>query len=78
MNAEDSYTLNLSPEQVLAIFRQLSYDDKIRIIKELRSSTFRQRFDNLLLSLKTDGLTEEDIISEVGEVRKSNLSRRPG
>ncbi len=76
MNAEDSYTLNLSPEQVLAIFRQLSYDDKMRIIEELRSSTFRQRFDNLLSTLKTDGLTEEDIISEVEEVRKSRYGKK--
>jgi hypothetical protein len=71
MKAEDSYTLNLSPEQVLAIFRQLSYDDKIKIIKELRSSTFRQRFVDLLANLKTDGLTEDDIFNEVEEVRKS-------
>jgi len=75
MKAEDSYTLNLNSEQVLAIFRQLSYDDKMHIIKELRSSTFRQRFINLLANIKTDSLTEEDIISEVEEVRKSRYGK---
>jgi S-adenosylmethionine:tRNA-ribosyltransferase-isomerase (queuine synthetase) len=71
MKSEDSYTLNLNPEQILNLFRQLSYDDKLLIINELKSNTFKQRFQNLLDSLKTDDLTWDEITNEVEKVRKN-------
>ena len=76
MKSDDAYTLNLNSEQILSLFRQLSYDDKLLIINELKSNTFKQRFQKLLDSLKTDNLTWDEITKEVEEVRKSRYDSK--
>lgn len=76
MKGEDSYSLNLNSEQILNLFRQLSYDDKLLIINELKLNTFKERFQNLLDSLKTDDLTWDDITNEVEEVRKNRYGKK--
>jgi hypothetical protein len=50
--------------------RSMSEDDRLEVYQELRKSLFLRRFENLLLSLKTDGLSLEEITEEVEKVRQ--------
>ncbi|WP_016777245.1 type II toxin-antitoxin system VapB15 family antitoxin [Anaerophaga thermohalophila] len=62
--------IELNKNQFLKSIRKLDEKDKLEIYEELKKSLFPNRFEKLLKSTKTEGLSFEEITKEVEEVRQ--------
>ena len=62
--------IELDKSQFLKIIYQLDDNDKLELFNELKKSLFLKRFNKLLKSTRTDGLTMDEITKEVESVRK--------
>lgn len=57
----DTYQLSLSFSQILALVKQLSDVEKLRLSQELEKDTRSQKLTQLLKSFQTDELSLEDV-----------------
>ncbi|MBC8526340.1 MAG: hypothetical protein ISS28_01875 [Candidatus Cloacimonetes bacterium] len=73
---QNTYNLQLNYQQIITLIRQLKYEDKVNILKELKKSTFKKRFKKLLYSLKTNELPLNEITKEVEAVRMQRYEKR--
>lgn len=64
-----SFQISLSYNQILDLVNQLPYKEKVKLGQELAKETKDQRLPRLLKSFRTDELSQEDIDSEVEQVR---------
>ena len=67
--------IELKKSQVLKILNQLDDKDKLELFYELRKSTFLKRFNKLLQTTRSDGLSLDEITQEVESVRKNRYEK---
>lgn len=72
---QDTYQLSLSFDQILALVKQLSDAEKLRLSQELEKDTRSQKLTQLLESFQTDKLPLETIKEET-EVIRAELHAR--
>jgi len=72
---QNTYNLQLNYQQIISLIRQLKYEGRVNILKELKESTFKKRFKKLLDSLRTDELPFNEITKEVEAVRTQRYER---
>ncbi|MEL6533793.1 MAG: hypothetical protein AAFQ98_00205 [Bacteroidota bacterium] len=65
----------MSYDELLAAALELSPQDKLRLIKDLDQQEVGRRLQKLLSSLRTDALTEEDILAEVEYAREKRYQQ---
>jgi len=71
-----NYQLSLNFEQVLALVKQLSYSEKLRLSQELEKEVVNSKLTTILDSFKTDELSLETITEEVEAVRSEIHARK--
>jgi hypothetical protein len=64
-----SVALKLEFEQLLTLVKQCEPNEKLKLVRALEKETLSVRLPGLLAALKTDELTEQDILHEVETVR---------
>ena len=67
--------LNLNYNQILSLVRQLPVRTQLRLGRILTKDATRAELEYFLETFKTDELSEEDILSEVQQVRKERHAR---
>ena len=73
---QNTYNIQLNYQQIISLIRQLKYEERVNILKELKESTFKKRFKKLLYSLKTNELPLDEITKEVEAVRTQRYEKR--
>lgn len=68
--------IELNTNQIVNLFNNLSDEEKIAVLNNLKESTFKKRFNKLLKSLKTEDLTLTEITREVEIVRQKRYEER--
>lgn len=68
--------LNLNYNQILSLVKQLPVRIQLRLGRVLTKEATQAELEHFLSVFKTDELTEEDILSEVKQVRKQQYERR--
>jgi len=68
--------VDLSFDQVLALVKQLSGQEKIRLSKELEKEGIESKLSSLLQTFRTDDLSLETINEEVEIVRQQMYDRQ--
>ena len=68
--------LNLNYNQILSLVKQLPVRAQLRLGRVLTKEATQAELEHFLSVFKTDELTEEDILSEVKQVRKEQYERR--
>jgi hypothetical protein len=71
----DTINIEIDKNQFIRIIDRLNESDKLEIFNELKKSLFLKRFNRLLQSTKTVGLTLDEISKEVEFVRKSRYEK---
>jgi hypothetical protein len=71
-----SVALKLEFEQLLTLVRQCDPSEKLELVRALEKETRPVRLPNLLAALKTDELTEQEILREVETVRAGRYAAR--
>jgi len=61
-------------DQVRELIKSFSVKEKIELSKELERETFAERFRSLLAELKTDTISDDEIIAEVEAVRSKRYA----
>lgn len=67
--------LNLNYNQILSLVRQLPVRTQLRLGRILIKDATRAELEYFLETFRTDELSEEDILSEVQQVRKERHAR---
>ena len=68
--------LNLSYNQILSLVKQLPVRTQLRLGRILTKDATKAELEHFLEVFRTDELCEEDILSEVTQVRKERHARR--
>lgn len=68
--------LNLSYNQILSLVKQLPVRTQLRLGRILTKDATKAELEHFLEVFRTDELCEEDILSEVKQVRKERHARR--
>ena len=63
-----------SYDEVRQLIKTFSVKEKIELSKELERETFAERFRSLLSELKTDAISDEEILAEVEAVRSKRYA----
>ncbi|MEG4440174.1 hypothetical protein QUB47_12800 [Microcoleus sp. AT9_B5] len=71
-----NYQLSLNFEQILALVKQLPYQEKLQLSQELEKEVLNSKLTVLLESLRTDELSLETITQEVEAVRSEIHARK--
>ncbi len=71
-----NYQISLSYQQILELVKQLPYEDKAKLGKELAKETIDNRLSRLLNSFKTNELSQQEIDSEVETVRTELYAKK--
>jgi hypothetical protein len=71
----DTINIKIDKNQFIRIIDRLNDADKLEIFNELKKSLFLNRFNKLLQSTRSDGLTMDEISKEVESVRKSRYEK---
>ena len=71
-----SVALKLEFEQLLTLVRQCDPSEKIEMVRVLEKETLPVRLPNLLTALRSDDLSEQDILREVEAVRDRRYAAR--
>lgn len=69
-------TLNLSYNQILGLVKQLPVRSRLKLGKELTKEATEIELKHFLDAFHTDEISEEDILSEVKQVRKERYEKR--
>lgn len=69
-------TLNLSYNQILGLVKQLPLRSRLKLGKELTKEATETELKHFLDAFRTDEISEEDILSEVKQVRKERYEKR--
>lgn len=69
-----TYNIQLNKKQIFSLISQLNEKEKIDLLKKLQKSTWLIRFENLLKTLRTDELSNEEITDIVEEVRQKRFN----
>lgn len=68
--------LNLDYGQILSLVKQLPVRTQLRLGRILTKEATQAELNHFLETFRTDELSEEDILSEVKQVRKERHARR--
>ena len=68
--------LNLNYSQILSLVKQLPMRTQLRLGRILTKDATQEELEYFLDTFKTDELSEEDILSEVKQVRRERYARR--
>ena len=68
--------LNLNYSQILSLVKQLPMRTQLCLGRILTKDATQEELEYFLDTFKTDELSEEDILSEVKQVRKERYARR--
>jgi hypothetical protein len=69
-------TIKIDSSQVIEAAEKMPLDDKLRLFDNIKNDIIRYRFESILTALKTDELSENDILKEVEDVRKERFNNR--
>lgn len=67
--------LNLNYSQILALLKQLPVRTRLRLGCELTREATRNELEHFLEAFRTDDITDEEILGEVKQVRRSRHER---
>lgn len=67
--------LNLNYSQILALLKQLLARTRLRLGRELTREATRSELEHFLEVFRTDDITDEEILGEVKQVRRSRHGR---
>ena len=68
--------LNLNYSQILSLVKQLPVRTQLRLGRILTKDATLAELEHFLATFQTDELSEEDILSEVKQVKKERYARR--
>ena len=68
--------LNLSYNQIVSLVKQLPTRTQLRLGRVLTKEATQAEMEHFLNVFKTDNISEEDILTEVKQVRKERYARR--
>lgn len=68
--------LNLNYSQILSLVKQLPVRTQLRLGRVLTKEATQAELEHFLSVFKTDELSEEEILSEVKQVRRERYARR--
>lgn len=71
-----NYQLSLNFEQILALVKQLPYQEKLQLSQELEKEVLNSKLTVLVESFRTDELSLETITQEVEAVRSEIHARK--
>ncbi len=69
-------TLNIDNEQIIEAASKMPLEDKLKLYDKIKDDVFEVRFKDILDSMKTDELTDEEILQEVEHVRSERYKNR--
>lgn len=68
--------MNIDPEQIIDAAVQMPLEEKLKLYDKIKDDIFEFRFKEILENLKTDELSEEEILQEVEHVRSERYKNR--
>ena len=68
--------LNLSYNQIVSLVKQLPTRTQLRLGRVLTKEATQAEMEHFLNVFKTDNISEEDILTEVKQVRKERYARQ--
>ena len=68
--------LNLSYNQIVSLVKQLPTRTQLRLGRILTKEATQAEMEHFLNVFKTDNISEEDILTEVKQVRKERYARQ--
>ena len=69
-------TLNINSEQLIEAASKMPLEDKLKLYDKIKDDIFEVRFRDVLKSLKTDKLSDEEILHAVEHVRSERYKNR--
>jgi hypothetical protein len=69
-------TLNINSEQLIEAASKMPLEDKLKLYDKIKDDIFEIRFKDILKSLKTDKLSDEEILQAVEHVRSERYKNR--
>ncbi len=69
-------TLNIENEQIIDAASKMPLEDKLKLYDKIKDEIFEVRFKEILASLKTSELSDEEILKEVEHVRSERYKNR--
>jgi hypothetical protein len=68
--------MNIEPTQIIEAAAKMPLEDKLKLYNKIKDDIFEYQFREILDSLKTDKLSDEDILKEVEYVRSERYKNR--
>jgi hypothetical protein len=67
---------NIETDQLIDAIGEMPIEDKLKLYDKIKDDIFEFRFREILDQLKTDELSEEEILQEVENVRSERYKNR--
>lgn len=68
--------INIETEQIIDAATKMTLEDKLKLYDKIKDDIFEYRFNEILDNMKTDEITEEEILQEVEHVRSERYKNR--
>lgn len=68
--------INIETEQIIDAASKMTLEDKLKLYDKIKDDIFEYRFNEILDSMKTSEITEEEILQEVEHVRSERYKNR--
>jgi hypothetical protein len=68
--------MTINSEELIEAASKMPLDEKLRLYDKIKDDIFEFRFRNILEDLKTDDLSDEEILQEVEHVRSERYKNR--
>ena len=68
--------MTINSEELIEAASKMPIDEKLKLFEKIQDDIFEYKFKEILDSLKTDQLSEEDILKEVEYVRAERYKNR--
>lgn len=69
-------TFNIENEQIIEAASKMPLEDKLKLYDKIKDDIFEVKFTEILDSMKTNELTDEEILQEVEHVRSERYKNR--
>ena len=68
--------MTINSEELIEAASKMPLDEKLRLFDKIKDDIFEFRFRNILEELKTNDLSDEEILQEVEHVRSERYKNR--
>lgn len=68
--------LNIDTEAIIEAASKMPLEDKLKLYDKIKDDIFEIRFREIMDSMKTDEITDEEILQEVERVRSERYKNR--